>query len=223
MGLFGISFGGSGKKDTSTTQQSTGVDPWTQAYLQSIGKTAQGAGAAGPSPLLNGAADYGTAAQAGGNLGFGALSGDPAAVQRLMDPYTQQVIDQNDAGWQKTNLQTANQVNDAATRAGAFGGSRAAVTQGAALASNNQAEAMQRAGLLQSGYQGAMTQAGQLAGYGFQGANMNSNLGFGGVGSPDLYALNMLRQGFVQPLGQNSSGVTRNTSVQGNAGFSFGS
>lgn len=68
-------------------------------------------------------------------------------MQPLMNPYDQRVIDAKNANWQKTNLQTMNQVNDAATRAGAFGGSHHGVAEGVPLASNNQAQATQAARL----------------------------------------------------------------------------
>jgi hypothetical protein len=202
-----------GKVDTSANVQKTtnnnasSFDPNSSAYVEQMRQQALAAGNAGPSPLLNGAASTGTNAQTAGNLGFGALSGDPNAMAKLMNPYQQQVLDANNAQWQHTNAQTLNQVNDAATGANAFGGSRQGVAEGVALSNNNMAQQSQTAGLLQSGYNNAIGQASQLAGYGMQGAQMNSNLGFGGVGSPEQWKLNMMNQGWTGPTGQTSSGA----------------
>lgn len=198
---------GSGKNPLASTPatQTTGVDQHTQDQLGAIQGAYGDAGKAGPGPLLNGAAGYFTGAQNAGNLGFGALSGDPAAVGKLMNPYQQNVIDMNNANWQKANLQTSNQVNDAATRTGAFGGSRHGVAEGVALGNNALAQQTQNAQLLQGGYNNAMNQASQLAQFGLQGAGQNANLGFGGVGSPELWRAQMLRQGFIMPTGQQST------------------
>jgi hypothetical protein len=206
-----------GEAGKTTQNNATSFDPNSSAYVEHMRQQALAAGNAGPSPLLNGAAGYGTNAQTAGNLGFGALSGDPAAMQRLMNPYQQQVLDANNAQWQHTNAQTMNQVNDAATKAGAFGGSRHGVAEGVALANNNMAQQGQTANLLQSGYNNAVGQAGQLAGMGFQGAQLNSNLGFGGVGSPEQWKLNMMNQGWTGPTGQTSSGAQ----TQFKGGFSL--
>lgn len=182
---------------------------------------AQQAGAAGPSPLVGGATDYNTGLMKAGNLGMGALSGSPDAVKALMDPYQQQVIDANNAGWQRTNANTMNQVNDAATRAGAFGGSRAAVATGSALSQNNQAQQGQTAGLLSSGYNDAMTRAGQMASGGFAGSQANANLGMNGVGNPQQWLMMMLNQAFKGPMGSTSSGTQTGTS--GSGAFDLGS
>lgn len=206
-----------GSHQSTSEKNSSGVDQYTQGQLHGINDAFAQSGRDGPSPLLNDAARYGTTAQTAGNLGFGALSGDPAAAAKLMNPYQQQVIDANNAAWQKTNLQTSNQVNDAATRTGAFGGSRHGVAEGVALANNNQAQAQQTAQLLQGGYRDAINQAGQLAGFGFQGAGMNSNLGFGGVGSPSQWYAQQLRQGYIQPTGTFSDQENHGTSFQGEA------
>lgn len=209
-------------KGERTTQKETGsnfVDQGTQDYLNKIRGAGQAAGAAGPSPLLGGASDYYSGLMKGGNLGFGALSGDAASAQQLMNPYQNQVIDQNNAQWQKINAQTANQVDDAATRAGAFGGSRHGVAAGVALANNNQAQAGQTAGLLNQGYSDMQQRAASLAGLGFAGAGQNANLGFGGVGSPDAWMLNMLKQGYMGPLGQQQQSGGSTATTQGGFGF----
>jgi hypothetical protein len=211
----GMSAGGQRVTQSSTTS----VDRESADMMRRLWGAGQAAGAAGPSPLVTGAADYGGAAQAAGNLGFGALGGSQAAIAQLMNPYNQQVIEENRKGWDQTNTNTINQINDAATRARAYGGSRHGVAEGVALSQNNLAQMQQEAGLRSAGYDQAMQQAAQLAGYGFQGAGMNANLGLGGVGSPEQWRLMMMRQGFVGPLGSATSG--RSNTVNGEASFSI--
>lgn len=216
--MFGFSFGGGGSKTTNT--QTNSLDDNTKNQLGSIWNARQQAGLAGPSPLLTGAAGFGSNAQGAGNLGMGALAGDPRMMGQLMNPYTQQVIGANNALWQKTNAQTANQVADRATQAGAFGSSRYGVALGTALSNNNINQQAQTAGLLSQGYTNAQGVAGQLAGLGFQGAGLNSNLGMAGVGSPSQWYANQLQQGYIQPTGSTTGTTTSN--VNANGGFKFG-
>lgn len=211
-----LSFGG----QRQTQSQNTSLDGTTQAYLKQIMDAARGAGAAGPSPLVGGATDYYNTAMTGGNLGMGALSGDPRAAQQLMNPYQSQVIDANNAQWAKTNAATSAQVDDEATRAGAFGGSRHGVAEGIALGNNNQAQQQQTAGLLSTGYGDAMNRASQLAQMGYGAAGQNANLGLGGVGSPQQWLMQQLRAGFVMPTGQQSNGSSSMVGAQG--GFNAG-
>jgi hypothetical protein len=208
-----ISKGGQRQSQNSTTN----VDPVTQAYMKQVMDAARGAGSAGPSPLVTGAGDYNTGLMKAGNLGMGALSGDPSAVASLMNPYQSQVIDANNAMWQRMNSQALNQVDDRATQAGAFGGSRNAVASGTALSNNNIAQGAQTAGLLNSGFSDMMQRAAGMAGMGFQGAGANANLGMGGVGNPQQWLMQMLKQGYMGPMGQSSSGTSAGTS--GSVGF----
>ena len=207
----GMSAGGQRVTQNSTTS----VDRETAEMMRRMWGAGQAAGNAGPSPLLTGAGQFGSYAQGQGNLGLGALGGNQAAVAQLVNPYNEQVIDQNNRGWDQINAATLNRVNDAATQAHAFGGSRHGVAEGVALAQNNLSQAQQTAGLRAQGYDNAMQQAAQLAGYGFQGAQLGANLGLGGVGSPEQWRLMMMRQGFVGPLGSTSSG--RSNTVGGGA------
>jgi hypothetical protein len=93
------------------------------------------------------------------------------------------------------------------------------VAQGVMLSNNTMQNQALNAGLLSSGYNNAINQAGTLAGYGMQGAQLNSNLGFGGVGN-GLWNLNALKSGYIQPTGSTSSGA--NTTFGGNTQASFG-
>lgn len=191
---------------TDSTRGEQNIDPQTAAWIKQIMDAAQKAGAAGPSPLVGGATDYNSGLMKAGNLGLGAMSGDPNAVATLMNPYQQQVIDANNKQWGQTNQATQNQVNARATAAGAFGGSRQGVATGSALAQNNMAQQGQTAGLLQGGFTDAMNRAGQLAQGGFYGAGANANLGMGGVGNPSQWLMMMLNQGYKGPMGQSYTG-----------------
>jgi len=147
--------------------------------------------------------------------GIRALGGDASAVQGLMNPYQQQVLDANNAAWQKVNTQGANSLNAAATQANAFGGSRHGVAQGVMQSNNNMAQMQQTAGLLSQGFEGAMGRAGQLAGLGMGAAGAGAQLGMTERDiqmqtRPDLWRLAMLQQGMNglpftsgQPQGQS--------------------
>jgi len=205
-----------GKKQGSQRGE-TNVDPETQARMKQMWDAAQAAGKAGPSPLVTGASDYNSGLMRGGNLGLGALMGDKGSVSTLMDPYQQQVIDANNAQWGRVNQQTQNQVNDRATAAGAFGGTRQAVATGTALSANNVAQGAQTAGLLSSGYSDAMQRAQALASGGFAGAGANANLGMGGVGNPQQWLLQMMKMGYLGPQGSSFTG--HDTGVSSGAQF----
>lgn len=194
-------------KSKKTENSNFSVDTQTRNWMQAVQNAALNAGMEGPSPLLNGAAGYGTGLQTAGATGAAALGGDQSAINKLMNPYTQNVIDANAAQWQKVNNQTMNAVNDRATLAGAFGGSRHGVATGVALANNNAAQGAQTAALLNQGYTDTMNRAGQSAYLGLQGAGLNSNLGMAGVGAPNQWLLNALRQGYLGASGGTSGGA----------------
>lgn len=206
-----------GQRSTSANTQS--LDQTTQNYLKQIMQAAQAAGAAGPSPLTTDAADYNTATMGAGRTGLAALSGDQGAISAMMNPYQSNVIDAMRQQGAVTDANTVNSLNDAATRAGAFGGTRQGVATGVALGENARNMNSNIAGLLQSGFNDTMGRAGALAGMGFQGAGANANLGMGGVGSPQQWLLQQLKSGFIMPTGSqgNQSGSTIGTQ----AGFSI--
>lgn len=211
-----------GDAQRSTYNNTSGYDPASTGYVQGIRNAGVNAAMSGPGSLLTGASGFYTGAMNGGNLGFGALSGDPAATAKLMNPYISNVIDANNAQWQRINQNTINAVDDRATLAHAFGGSRHGVAEGVALGQNNLAQAGQNAGLLNQGFSDMQNRAGLLAGLGFQGAGANANLGFAGVGNPNLWILQMLKQGWTGPTGQMGSGAQSGTSAKGSASFGVG-
>lgn len=205
----------SGSRETQNSQ--TGVDKTTQDRMTALWNAGQQAGNAGPSPLVTGAADYNAHAMHGGDIGMDALTGNPQAVNLLMNPYQSNVIGGINSQWDQNDQHTMNAVNDRATQAGAFGGSRYGVATGTALAQNNMNRNQQVGGLLYGGYNDAMQRAAQMQGMGAQAGAINANLGLGGVGSPEQWRLQMLQQGYAGPTGTTSSGAKAH--VETSAGF----
>jgi hypothetical protein len=105
-----------------------------------------------------------------GNLGLGALSGDPNSVSQMMNPYQSNVLDMVSGRYGDLANMTRMNVNDAATRAGAFGGSRHGVAEGVALGELSKGMGQQMAGLQYQGFNDAMGRAQGLANLGL-GAN----------------------------------------------------
>lgn len=206
------------KKEKSKSTSS--VDNKTQDYMQQVMAAATAAGKAGPSPLTTGAGDYYSNLMRQGNLGMGALSGDPNAVKTMMNPYQSQVVDATNRQWDNTDQHTMNAVNDRAVQAGAFGGSRHGIATGTALADNNMNRMGQISGLLSGGFNDAMGRAGTLAGYGMAGAGANANLGMGGVGNSNQWLMEMLKRGYLGPMGtqSNSSGTSVSSGFTGGGG-----
>ena len=137
-----------------------------------------------------------TGQQNAGAVGTSALSGNVASTNQLMNPYIANVMSTMNNQWQNTNAQDINASNASSTAAGAFGGSRAAIQNGAVLSANNLAQNTQNAGLLSQGYTDAMGQATTLANMGSNAAGANASLGMAGLGSAQQWLLQMLKQGF---------------------------
>src|SRR6266550_433499 len=121
-----LGIGGNGGSQTVTMQ----VDPATQKYLDYIRQLAlrQSGGAQ---------AAYNPYVQAG-NLGLGALTGQPGGVQAFMNPYQQTL----NPFFQQQRQQAVEGANQQATLAGAFGGDRSQI---GALLAGNQADQTQAA------------------------------------------------------------------------------
>lgn len=197
-----VSIGGGKHKDKGTSS----IDNPSIAYQEKIRQAAAASGAAGPSPLVTGATGYNSGMMNAGNLGMGAMSGDPNAVNQMMNPYQQQVIGATNAQWDQNDQHTMNAVNDRATQAGAFGGSRQGVATGTALAQNNMNRNNAVSGLLYGGFNDTMQRANTLAGYGAMGSANNANLGMGGVGSPQQWMMQQLKAGYGGPYGGATNG-----------------
>ena len=175
-----MSIGKSKSKTTSSQQQQgqSGPDAATQAKVNEIYGAGQQAGAAVPQSVTDA-------------LSF--LNGKSDGSQ-YMNPYQQQVIDAYLGDLQHANAQTANQVADQFTKAGAFGGSRQAVAQAVAQSENQRNTMGQIANLRQQGYSDATNRA-----------LMAANLGMGA--DPNVWRLQMLKQGFAgMPYGTTYSG-----------------
>ena len=86
---------------------------------------------------------------------------DPQSYQAYMDPYTQEVIDAEQAEIARLGRQQANQAAGAAASSGAFGGSRAALQQTEIGRNTLQQQARTGAQLRSQGYQQAQQQAQQ--------------------------------------------------------------
>ncbi len=208
---------GNVQKTTENGQQ--GVDPTTFGRMGELWNAGQAAGLAGPSPLVTGASVYNTGLQNAGQQGLAAMQGDQNATAAMMNPYQSQVIDATNQQWNQNDQHTMNAVNDRATMAGAFGGSRHGVATGTALAQNNMNRNQAVSGLLYGGFNDTMGRAGQLAGMGAYGAEQNANLGMGGVGSPQQWYLNQLKGGYAGPTGTTRSGAQTTFGANTEGGF----
>src|SRR3990167_9125649 len=101
-----------------------------------------------------------------------------------------------------------------APRSRAFGGARHGIATGVALSENRRNQNEQIAGLLGSGFEGAMGRAGQLAGMGFDAAGAGANLGMT-AGNPDLWRMEMLRRALQGlPYGTTSRGTSGQTGTR---------
>jgi hypothetical protein len=191
------------------------VDQQTQDYNNSIhgaaAKAAGGYSTVGPNAASTTAAStYGQYAGAGAN-GLAALSGDPTAMGKFMNPYQQSVVDASNHQYAQDSAQLNTNADSAATSANAFGGSRAAVVKGAAQGQLAGAHEGQINGLLSSGYLNAQGAASTVANLGLAGAQ-----GSAGVGeylrniqqqqaNPDAERLRILQGGTTGPNSTTSS------------------
>jgi len=169
----------------TVTQQ---LDPATKAMQQRVYNKAQEvagqgyAGYQGPTvaqanPYITGAAQQ--YQQLGGLAGLGgrALAGDQDAFAQFMNPYQQNVIDATGRQYDQLRSQAHLNANDAATQARAFGGTRQAVTEGAALGQLDQGQAQTTAQLLQQGFGDAQQRALQAANLGMGALGQQAQLG----------------------------------------------
>lgn len=184
------------------SKSKSGPTKATNARAGEIFNAARGAAGSIPQPILQAQGTFG-AGQTAGQAGLDALTGNPAAGQQFMNPYQQQVIDRLNEQFGVQNQMTMNGVNDAATRGGAFGGSRHGIATGTALAENARNQSMQVAGLLNQGFDNSMARAAQVAGLGQNAAQAGASLGMQ-AGSPELWRLNTLQRGF-NPLQAGAS------------------
>lgn len=112
-----------------------GVDPGSQGYINQLRQRGRGA------------AD---AAMGGGPLFTGPISQEQ--IQQAMSPYLSNVVDATRGEFDFLRGQANMGVNQQATGAGAFGGSRHGVLAGTRLGEIDRAQGSQIANLLQQGY-----------------------------------------------------------------------
>ncbi len=127
--------------------------------------------------------------QGAGATGAAALGGDQAATNRLMNPYQSSVIDRLGGQYDRLRAGASRSADDAATKSGAFGGSRHAIVEGQRLGEIDRAQGDMTAQLLQGGFNDAMGRAGSAA---------NLGLGAGGLSSSNMLGVGGLRLGAEQ-------------------------
>jgi len=145
--------------------------------------------------------------------GVGALSGagdmyNPSGVQKFMNPYQQQVIDEAIKQINRQGQMTRQNLQGQATRAGAFGGSRQGVQDAELERGLSEQRNAAIVGGLSQGYNQASTQA-QQAFEQAQGRKLAQAQGYQGIGG--LYGQQALQQA---QLGQGGAGLQGSLSGQ---------
>lgn len=117
---------------------------------------------------------------AGANLGMGALGalgGDAEAFGKFMNPYENRVIDRMTDQFGQMRSHATMDLNDQATQARAFGGSRHGIALGARLGELDRTEADAKANLYHTGFESAQQRAFQAANLGLGAAGPLAGLG----------------------------------------------
>lgn len=135
-----------------------------------------------------------------GQMGANALSGDQSAINRLMNPYQQGVIDQLGGAYDRMRQKSLLDTNAQATRSGAFGGDRAALLAGERLGEIDRAQGDQVANLLYGGFNDAMGRAGSIANLGLSAGQLA--LGEGDQRLRGLGQAGQMAQGQLGAAGQ---------------------
>lgn len=214
-----------GHKQTTTnsldkpTAQMQG-DVYNQARNAAAGYTT-----VGPNGATTDALDQYRKMAAAGQNGLAALSGDPTAMAGFMNPYQSQVMDAFNTQYGQAAKGLTSQINDEATKAGAFGGSRHGVAEGVAQSQLAQNHLGDVAGLLQSGYGNAQQMAGQAANLGFGATGQMAGLGdylrqiAQQQANPGQAQLGILKQGLDgTPYGTQSSQYSKSSPLSTIAG-----
>lgn len=101
-----------------------------------------------------------------GKTGGAALAGDQGSIDSLMNPYLSQVLGGVNAQYGQDAAMLRKNTNDAATQAGAFGGDRAALEQGAQQGALSLGHQQQVGDILHGGYNEMLQRAAGLANLG---------------------------------------------------------
>lgn len=164
--------------DIASSQALMGMSGMGGVY-DSVGRGFNGAsGAFGMVPNGINGPNIGPYAGAGANAAR-ALGGDQGAISALMDPYQKNVIDALGGQYDQLRGKAEMATNSDATRAGAFGGDRAALLTGERLGALDRGQASDIANLLSSGYNSTMDRASGTAGLGLNAQNMAGQFGLG--------------------------------------------
>lgn len=199
---------------SQTTTQTTQLDPGMQAYRDRVFQAAQAAGetpGAGIAPWTTQAADLFGGYAGSGAAGARALAGDPSAAAGFFNPFTSTVLSDLQSRFATTSRQVDNGINDAATRAGAFGGARHGVAAGVAQANLARDTNSQLAGISMQGFNDAMGRAGTAANLGLGAGSQLAGLGeyarsVAESNNPAARRLSFLQAGMAgAPSGQSAS------------------
>lgn len=166
-----------GHKQTTTNSLDKPTTQMQGSVYDQAKRAAAGYSTVGPNAATTDALDqYRKIAAAGGN-GLAALSGDPTAMAGFMNPYQSQVMDAFNSQYADAQKGVTGHINDEATQAGAFGGSRHGVAEGVAQSELGKGHMADVAGLLLGGFNNAQNMAGQVANLGFGATGQMAGLG----------------------------------------------
>jgi hypothetical protein len=133
-----------------------------------------------------------------GTASAGTIGG--ANLNQYMNPYTQNVIGGLQTEAARSMQMGSNQLGAAATRAGAFGGSRHGIAEGQMMGDIQRGLNQQTGELLQSGYQNAQTMAQQDIQNRMQQASQLANLGQQSFGYGRTIQQDIAQQGREQQM-----------------------
>lgn len=227
-GLLSSIFGPKQQTQTTTSSQSgqTGVDPGVLPYRDAFLSNAFGVanrplsifGAPGYSQSPTGAFTP-PPTYADGQDPWVAGAGDPTQyLSKFMNPFQDQVINGVQNDFDRQRAQNGMQVNDLATKAGAFGGSRAAVLQALGNRDIGNNESTTLGNLRSAGYDQALQQSG--AWNNTVQANRQSQINaamqrFNMAQGYPLQSLGIQQQAFQGlPMGSTYSGTSTSTGSQ---------
>jgi hypothetical protein len=190
-----------GHKQTTTHAADAATTGMQNATYDASKRAASGYTTAGPDQnSLAAMGLFGNYANAG-QQGMNALGGDQNAINGLMNPYMNDVIGGVNAQYGQDQQLLRKNTNDAATQAGAFGGDRAALEQGAQQGALSLGHQQQVGDLLHGGYNDALQRAAGLAQMGmgaagaqFQGGDYLRNIQQQ-QNNPDIMRQQILAQG----------------------------
>jgi hypothetical protein len=168
-------------KGGQTTTQSTALDPQSQRHVEFLRQYARG----------------GADALGGGGPLF--LGADPRSIEQQMAPFLNPYTDNIRSEYDHLRAGASTATSDAATRAGAFGGSRHGVAEGVRLGEIDRAQAGHMSGL----FQNAMSQ-------GLQYSEYQRSLAERQAQEPMFRAMQQLQ---MMGLGMGPTGMTQSTTT----------